>query len=180
MPRLAMLVIAAALCALPAATAGGAQPSSPGASAAAKKCGNHKRHHKGRKHRRCKRGQNGVAGGGGGGGSGSGGAASCANTASSPGRVAAFENDNPYTISLSRASVGCGTVILEQNTIQAMDPHNLVLQKEGDPGPSYSYDELGPGTYARQTLNLSRGNWVLYCSLSNHRALGMEVTLVVN
>lgn len=177
MPRLAMLVIAAALCALPAAaTAGGAQTSSPGASAAAKKCGKHKRHHKGRKHRRCKRGQNGVAGGGG--APGSGGAASCANTASSPGRAAAFESE--YTISLSRASVGCGTVILEQNTIQAMDPHNLVLQKEGDPGPSYSYDELGPGTYARQTLNLSRGNWVLYCSLSNHRALGMEVTLVVN
>ena len=178
MRLLPVLVLAAALCALPLSAAGGSS-SSPSASAA-KKCKKHKRHHK-HKRKGCKRGQgggDGSGGGGGGGGSGSGGGAPCTNTASSPGRAAAFESE--YTIQLSRPNVGCGTVILEQNTISAMDPHNLVLQKEGDPSPSYTYDELGPGTYARQTLNLSRGNWVLYCSLLDHRARGMEVTLRVD
>jgi hypothetical protein len=174
MRLLPVLLIAAALCALPLSAAGGA--SSPSASTA-KKCKKHKRHHK---RRGCKRGQggDGAGGGGTGGGPGSAGGAPCTNTASAPGRAAAFESE--YTIQLSRPNVGCGTVILEQNTIGAMDPHNLVLQKEGDASPSYSYDELGPGMYARQTLNLSRGNWVLYCSLLDHRAQGMEVTLRVD
>jgi hypothetical protein len=171
-----VLVIAAALCALPSVSAGGTS-STATAGVAAKKCGKHKHHRKGHHKRRCKRGQNGGSGGAGG-GSGSGGGANCANTASSPGRAAAYESE--YQIQLSRPSVGCGTVILEQNTISAMDPHNLVLQKEGDPSPSYTYDELGPGSYTTQTLNLSRGNWVLYCSLLDHRARGMEVTLRVD
>jgi hypothetical protein len=172
MRRLIVLAITAALlCALPAAsgTAGGAGP--VGAAAAKKKCTSQQH----RKHRRrCFRPGQGAAGEG----SDSNAAGdSCPNTVSSPGRLAARESE--YTIVLSRPSVNCRTVIVEQDNL-GEDPHDLVLQKAGNAAPSYSFGELGPGGVAPRTLDLGRGTWTLYCSLPGHYDLGMHANLEVD
>jgi hypothetical protein len=186
MRRTASALSAFALCCAVAfspagATAGSTDTSAqPVAWAAKKKCKG--KHHRSAQRKHCRkkasRDDNGGAGGGGAdGGSGTGSQAPCANTPSAPGRAAARESE--YAIQLSRPSVGCGTLLLEQDNL-GMDPHDLVLQKDGDPAPSYSFGRLDPGLHATQTLNLSRGNWVLYCDVLDHRARGMQVTLTVN
>jgi hypothetical protein len=183
MQRLLAVAIGFALCASLGAGVVLAEPggSTTGPTAvAAKKCKKHKRHGHKRCHKKGAAGDDkgGANGGNGNGSSGGGSQAPCTNTPSSPGRAAAFESE--YTISLSRPSVGCGTVILQQDTHGAMDPHDLILRKEGDPAPSFGYAQLGPGSTASQTLNLSRGTWILYCDIQDHQAKGMEVALTVN
>jgi hypothetical protein len=176
---IAVAAVGALLYALPGA--GAADRGDPGAAAAAKPCAKHKkkkhppRHHKRRRHRRHCRGS-GAPGAGPGSGPGSG-TAKCPSDSANPGRVAAKESE--YQIVLSRPSVACGTTIVEQDN-NGMDPHDLVLQKVGDSSPSYAFGELGPGGVAKKTLELGKGNWTLFCSISDHRARGMEVNLVVD
>jgi hypothetical protein len=176
MRRLVVLALAVAVCALPPAV-GSAGSAPVGSAVAAKKCSKKKRHHRKRKHRRC--GRNGAGGGNGSGQGDQQGAQAdtCPNTPSSPGRVGAHESE--YQIVLTRASVSCRTVIVEQDNL-GEDPHDLVLQKVGNASPSYAFGELGPGGVATQTLDLGRGTWTLYCSLPGHYDLGMHVNLQVD
>jgi hypothetical protein len=80
-------------------------------------------------------------------------------------------------LQLSRASLAAGATIVEQYN-GGSDPHNLVLERQGT--VAFSYPSLDPGGDQRQTLNLTRGTWTLYCSLLDHKALGMQATLKVN
>jgi plastocyanin len=80
-------------------------------------------------------------------------------------------------LQLSRASVAAGTTIVEQYN-SGSDPHNLILERQG--AVAFSFPSLDPGGDQRQTMNLTRGTWTLYCSLLDHKALGMEATLTVN
>lgn len=152
----------------------GPDAASPSASAATTKCS--KKHHftskaaKRRYKRHC-RGKGGSPAGSGGGD------AACSNTDALPGRLSAQEGE--YLIKLSKTSIGCGKVILQQQNI-GEDPHDLVLQKAGTASPSYSYVPLGPGLTADQKVDLGRGSWLLYCDLPGHREAGMERTLTVN
>jgi hypothetical protein len=147
--------------------------SSRGPSAhAAKKCGKHRHHgHKRGKHRhRCRRvGAPSTTG--------NAGSSPAACNTGLPGRVGGHETE--YDIVLTRPSVACGSVIVEQDNF-GEDPHDLQLQKAGAPAPSFSFAELAPGGVAKQTVNLSRGTWTLYCSLPGHYALGMHVNLTVD
>jgi hypothetical protein len=177
MRRLVPLLIAAMLCALATSgIAGGADATGT----VAKKCSKRKkkRHHKrGRKHRKRRCGS--ATGSGAGSGGAQGGQAKC-NDASAPGRIGAREKE--YSIQPTMPSVACGTVLFEQRN-EGMDAHDLILQKDGDAAPSYSFSALGPGGVAKQTVDLSRGTWTLYCDVAEpapgHRALGMEVKLAV-
>ena len=172
--RLAALAVAVAalLAALaPAPTGAAASGSGPTAHSAAKKKCSHKARTKAAKrwHRRHCRKKQGEGPG----------EVKCANTSESPGRLSAQEDETPvFLIKLSKTTIGCGKVIVEQQNI-GEDPHDLVLQKAGD-APSYYYPELGPGLTARQTVDLSRGSWLLYCDLPGHREAGMERTLTVD
>jgi hypothetical protein len=106
--------------------------------------------------------------------------APCTNTSTSPGRLSAQEDETPvFLIKLSKTSIGCGKVILQQQNV-GEDPHDLALQKSGNSSPSFYYPELGPGLTASQTVDLSRGSWQLYCSIPGHREAGMERTLTVD
>ena len=80
-------------------------------------------------------------------------------------------------LQLSRASVAAGTTIVEQYN-SGSDPHNLILQRQG--AVAFSFPSLDPGGDQRQTVNLTPGTWTLYCSLLDHKALGMQATLTVN
>jgi plastocyanin len=97
-----------------------------------------------------------------------------------PGRLLATERELSPTqlqLQLSRASVAAGSTIVEQYNAGA-DPHNLILERSG--AVAFSFPTLEPGGDQRQTLTLTHGTWTLYCSLLDHKDLGMQATLTVN
>jgi hypothetical protein len=139
----------------------------PTATAAKKKrCKRGKHHHR---RKACRRASPG------GGGVGTAGEPPC-NTGT-PGTVAGRESE--YAIVLSRPSVACGRVTVQQDN-NGEDPHDLQLWRVGDPGPSFSFAELGPGLVANQTFDLARGTWVFFCSLPGHYEAGMHANLTVD
>jgi plastocyanin len=97
-----------------------------------------------------------------------------------PGRLLATELEISPTdlrLQLSRGTVAAGDTIVEQYNA-GEDPHNLILERAGT--VAFSYPTLDPGGSQRQTVNLAHGTWTLYCSLLDHRSLGMQATLTVN
>jgi plastocyanin len=56
--------------------------------------------------------------------------------------------------------------------------HDLVVEQDGkDVAKS---DTLGPGDSATFTVTLKPGQYVFYCSIGNHRAMGMETDVTVS
>jgi plastocyanin len=83
-----------------------------------------------------------------------------------------------YTFSLSRTDVTAGQVTV-QLWNRGEDGHDLHLQQGGS-GPEYSLPETLPNQVSEGQFPLTPGTWTLWCSVSNHRALGMEKSLTVN
>jgi plastocyanin len=97
-----------------------------------------------------------------------------------PGRLLATEREvspSELQLQLSRPSLTPGSAIVEQYNAGS-DPHNLVLERGGQ--IAFVYPTLDPGGDQRQTVFLRSGTWTLYCSLLDHRTLGMRATLTVN
>jgi len=102
------------------------------------------------------------------------------NPAGPPGRLLATTREISSTqlqLQLSRATVAAGPTIVQQYNAGS-DPHNLILERAGS--VAFSFPTLDPGLNQSQTVNLARGTWTLYCSLLDHRSLGMQATLSVN
>jgi plastocyanin len=174
---LAVLILAAAV-ALPAPAD---SPASPSAAPSAKHRCKQKakkrsaKQDRGRKKRcRKKRGATGPAAGK------PGKQADPAGPSGPPGRLLATTRELSPTqlqMQLSRASLSPGNTIVEQYNA-GEDPHNLIFERQGT--VAFSFPTLDPGLTQRQTVNLARGTWTLYCSLLNHQSLGMQATLTVN
>ena len=83
-----------------------------------------------------------------------------------------------FDLTLSRQMLRPGRVI-SQVLNQGEDPHNLRLQRTDLPGkPEFGFGELGPGEYENLDVRLGkRATFTLWCSLAEHRGLGMEATL---
>jgi plastocyanin len=97
-----------------------------------------------------------------------------------PGRLLATEKEISSTelqLQLSRPSLSTGSAIVEQYNAGS-DPHNLIIERSGQ--VAFAYPTLDPGGDQRQTVYLARGTYTLYCSLLDHRSLGMQATLIVN
>jgi plastocyanin len=55
--------------------------------------------------------------------------------------------------------------------------HNLIVERDGeDVGGT---DAIDPGATSSVTVDLEPGEYVFYCSIGNHRAMGMEVAVTV-
>ena len=81
-----------------------------------------------------------------------------------------------FDLTLSKAKVAPGRVIV-QFLNDGEDPHDLRLARVGD-GSEFGFGEVGPGDYENLDTRLrKRSAYVLWCSLSGHRELGMEATL---
>jgi len=96
-----------------------------------------------------------------------------------PGRLLATERELSPTdlrLQLSRPSLAAGSAIVEQYNAGS-DPHNLIIEKSGS--VAFAFGTLDPGGDQRQTVTLARGTYTLYCSLLDHRSLGMQATLTV-
>jgi hypothetical protein len=97
-----------------------------------------------------------------------------------PGRLLATERELSPTdlrLQLSRPSLAAGSAIVEQYNAGS-DPHDLIVEKSGS--VAFAFGTLDPGGDQRQTVTLTRGTYTFYCSLLNHRSLGMQATLTVN
>ena len=152
-----------------AAHAGG--DAGPTAHAAKKKrCKKRGKHH----HRHHRSGCHRTSAGGGGIGA----AGEVNSNTGTPATVAGRESE--YAIVLSRPSVACGRVTVQQ-VDNGEDPHDLQLWRAGEPGPprSRSASSARACTVSTRTFTLSRGTWTLFCSLPGHYEAGMHVNLTV-
>jgi plastocyanin len=95
--------------------------------------------------------------------------------AAPPSHVQVVAND--FSFSLSRLHVRAGTAVIELANF-GQDPHDLRLQRAGARHIS-GLGVVAPGARARLTVKLAPGRYSLWCSIANHRALGMRATLVV-
>jgi len=82
-----------------------------------------------------------------------------------------------FHLALSRVSVKAGVVEIElQNTGE--DPHDLRLRKVGG-HHTFTIPITKPGARKTIAIHLRAGRYRLWCSLADHRALGMQTVLRV-
>jgi uncharacterized cupredoxin-like copper-binding protein len=60
-----------------------------------------------------------------------------------------------------------------------MDTHDLVIQSNARGSKPIHFAQLSPGTHSSRTLKLAPGRYTLWCSIANHRKLGMVAPLTV-
>jgi plastocyanin len=166
-----------------ACVAGVALPTGTGALPAAHAAAKHRCKHRAHKHhRRCRakpstptdQGFAGVTG------STIGTVTGSSGGSSTPSRLLATEREVSATelqLQLSRATLPAGTAIVEQYNAGS-DPHNLVAERQS--AVAFAFPDLAPGGDQKQTVSLQPGTYTLYCSLLDHRSLGMQATLTVN
>ena len=82
-----------------------------------------------------------------------------------------------FHLTLSRPAVKAGVVQIElQNDGQ--DPHDLRVRRVGG-SHTFSIPLVGPGKHRTVTIHVRPGSYQLWCSIADHRALGMQATLRV-
>ena len=92
-----------------------------------------------------------------------------------PARVQIVAQEFRYT--LSRQTIKAGWAIVELSN-GGQDTHDLRMQRVGGTRV-YVWPNVQAGKLADETFKLLPGRYRLWCSVANHRALGMQATLVV-
>lgn len=82
-----------------------------------------------------------------------------------------------FWYALSSRSVKSGPAVIEFVNF-GEDPHDMRVQKVGG-GKVYGTPIVQPGDHYDLNVTLAPGRYQLWCSISNHRQLGMEATLIV-
>lgn len=83
-----------------------------------------------------------------------------------------------FDLTLSKQRPRPGPLVI-QFLNDGEDPHDLRLRRAEDPSaPEIGFGELGPGEYESiQTRLRKRTTYALWCSLGEHRGLGMDASL---
>ena len=92
-----------------------------------------------------------------------------------PARVQVTAQEFRYT--LSRPSIKAGWAIVELRN-GGQDAHDLRMRRVGGKRV-YAWPNVQPGDVLDETFKLLPGTYALWCSVANHRKLGMTATLVV-
>jgi plastocyanin len=88
--------------------------------------------------------------------------------------ITATEAD--FSISLDEDTLKAGTyAITVVNNGNAT--HDLAVEEDGT--TKAASDKIGPGESTTFTVDLDAGEYVFFCSIGNHRAMGMELTVQV-
>jgi uncharacterized cupredoxin-like copper-binding protein len=82
-----------------------------------------------------------------------------------------------YSLTLSRLKVHAGPALIELDNM-GQDPHDLRVQRIGAKHIAGA-PVLKPGGRSTLSVKLVPGRYSLWCSLGDHRALGMAATLIV-
>lgn len=80
-----------------------------------------------------------------------------------------------FHLVLSRASVRAGVVEIELQNV-GQDPHDLRLRRVGGTH-TFSIPLTRPGARRTVAIRLRPGRYRLWCSVADHRALGMQALL---
>jgi uncharacterized cupredoxin-like copper-binding protein len=89
--------------------------------------------------------------------------------------ITATEKD--FSISLDEDHLAAGTYDIEVVN-DGHSTHDLVVEQNGkDVAKS---DTIAPGESATLTVTLGKGSYVFYCSIGNHRSMGMETDVSVS
>ena len=96
-------------------------------------------------------------------------------TAAPPARLQVVARE--FSFALSRPKLKAGSAIVELVNL-GQDAHDLRLRRVGGT-TIYAIPVVQPGRHAGRTVKLRAGRYRLWCSVADHRALGMRATLVV-
>ncbi|GAA3159303.1 hypothetical protein GCM10010531_08340 [Blastococcus jejuensis] len=99
---------------------------------------------------------------------------SSASSPSAVGTITATEAD--FSITLDEDSLVAGEYEIEVVN-EGNATHDLVVERDGE--DVAASDTIGPGESTTLTVTLDEGEYVFYCSIGNHRSMGMEVTVQV-
>ena len=92
-----------------------------------------------------------------------------------PARVQVVAQEFSFT--LSRLTIASGPAIVELVN-RGEDAHDLRM-KRADGTRVYAWPTVQPGGHADREYRLIPGTYVLWCSIANHRQLGMTAKLIV-
>jgi len=92
-----------------------------------------------------------------------------------PARVQVVAQEFSYR--LSRRKVRAGRVIVELVN-RGQDTHDLDLQRMGSTH-IIRFPTVQPGHFVDRELKLAPGGYMLWCTVANHRMLGMQAMLRV-
>ena len=81
-----------------------------------------------------------------------------------------------FSIDLGAGSVPAGSYTVEVVN-EGGSSHDLVVERDGE--RVAAADAVDPGRTGTLTVTLEPGEYVLYCSIADHRAMGMETTIEV-
>ena len=83
-----------------------------------------------------------------------------------------------FSLALSRRTLHAGPAIVELANF-GEDPHDLKLRRQVHGAPTLTIPEVEPGRQAQLRARLAPGRFVLWCSVADHRRLGMWALLTV-
>jgi plastocyanin len=88
--------------------------------------------------------------------------------------ITATETD--FRISLDGDGLAAGSYTID--VVNSGDAtHDLAVEQDGN--TIAKSDSIGPGDTTTLSVDLAPGQYVFYCSIGNHRAMGMELTVEV-
>ncbi len=82
-----------------------------------------------------------------------------------------------FWFALSSRSVKSGPAVIEFVNF-GQDAHDMKVQKVGTTRV-YSAPLTQPGSHYDLSIKLAPGRYLLWCSIANHKQLGMQATLIV-
>jgi plastocyanin len=83
-----------------------------------------------------------------------------------------------YSLELEGKTLRAGSYEVEFSN-DGSSLHNLVVARDGEP-VAQTDGEVSPGDSDTFTVQLDPGRYVFFCSVANHRSMGMEVTVEVS
>lgn len=84
-----------------------------------------------------------------------------------------------FSLVLSRPRIRAGDAVVELVNL-GEDDHDLALRRLGPDAVTRRVLPTDPGRLGELTTRLRPGRYALWCTLADHRALGMRATLVVS
>jgi plastocyanin len=85
--------------------------------------------------------------------------------------------ETDFTIELSQRELTAGTYTIEV-TNEGRATHDLVVEDAGGKDVAAS-EVIPPGASGTVDVDLQPGEYVVYCSIGNHRGMGMELAVTV-
>lgn len=103
-------------------------------------------------------------------------AASAAAAPRQPARLQVTADE--FGLVLSHSALPAGPAIIELVNF-GEDDHDLALRRRAAGARTWRIRTVTPGEFGARNLSLAAGRYRLWCTLADHRALGMRATLKV-